>query len=169
MFELKIEPVDLNQPVNLPTPWPELEARGFHGDLLLRAKGFELQARRLGFAEPATEFLARIGEGFLAPFRASEIVIANNDKDHELKQKALVALQQLSDEFGDRVSSIVWKTLAFLATRPDPLQHATILESKEYLPFPWWVADTCLHGLGKVLRIQTALRLCGVRRKRDGL
>jgi hypothetical protein len=150
MFQVAISPVDLSQPVRLPDPWPALEAGGFHDDLLVRARGFLLQAERLGFEAPAREFLRRAGEGFQTPFRASEVRISPNDPDRVLKERSLAALQSLADEFGDRVSSIVWRTFAFLATRPNPTRHTTILASKEHLPHPWWVADTVLHATGKV-------------------
>ena len=149
-FQMTVSPVNLSEQVTLPNPWPTLEQSGFHQDLLDRAKGFMLQAKRLGFEEQAMDFLGRLGEGFMTPFKANSIIIADNDPDREFKVKALVALQELSDEFGDRVSSIVWQTFAFLATRPNPTGYATILSSKDHLPFPWWVADSVLHGVGKV-------------------
>ncbi len=148
-FRMIVNPVNLAQEVHLPEPWPALEARGFHSDLMLRAKGFMLQSERLGFGEPAREFLRRIGDGFAEPFRASDVLVAD-DADRELKRKALAVLEEMADEYGDRVSSIVWKTYAFLVARPNPTGYATILASQAYLPFPWWVADTVLHGTGKV-------------------
>lgn len=149
-YRLHIDPVDLSEEIQLPEPWPTLEGQGFHSDLILRVRGFLLQAERFGFGAPAREFLGRIGDGFQSPFNASEIVVAGDDPDREMKTKALSALQQLADEFGNRVSSIVWQTYAFLATRPDPMAHSTIISAKKHLPFPWWVADTVLHGTGKV-------------------
>ena len=150
MFKLEINPVDLSKEVCLPEPWPVLEENKFHEDLIKRAKGFYIQATSLGYKEEASEFLRFIGGGFIKPFNSEEIQIPANDPDRDMKIKALAVLQSLSNEFGDRVSSIVWKTYAFLATRPNPTGYATILESKDYLPFPWYIADTVLHGTGKV-------------------
>jgi len=147
---MKFTAVDLSQEVTLPDPWMTLLSRGFHPDLALRAKAFLLHSRVKNFEEEAWEFLDRLGEGFLNPFRSSDIEIALDDPDREYKMQALAALQELSDEFGDRISAIVWQTYPFLATRPSPGKYATILSAKPYLPFPWWLADTVLHGMGKV-------------------
>ena len=147
---MNINPVNPFIEVTLPEPWPALQRAGFHEDIVLRAKGFFLQARRLGFENQATEFLMWIGEGFLKPFSKDDFAPDPNDPDRALKINVLQSLERLSNEFGDRVSSVVWRTLAYLGTRPNPEKYASILSQKEHLPFAWYLADTVLHGLGKV-------------------
>lgn len=149
-MELTINPVNADQYVALPDPWAQLAKRGFHEDLLARARGFMLAAERLGFHEIASESLALLGHGFEEPFSAEPFLPTENDPDRAFKRNHLTALSALSEEFGDRVSSVVWETFAFLGTRPDPMKEATILSVKQYLTIPWWFADTVLHAAGKV-------------------
>lgn len=149
-MRLHINPVDLSQPVTLPDPWQELERSGFHPDLMERAKAFMLKARRDKFAACAKEFLEIIGHGFRVPFASGRFRPAMGDPDYRLKTDILEALDELSSEFGNRVSSLVWDTFAFLGTRPNPRQHATILSQADILPHPYWAADTVLHGAAKV-------------------
>ncbi len=153
-FTLLIQPVDLNQHVSLPKPWEQLGEFGFrpggeHEDIFLRAKGFYLQCERKGCLEEGQAWLEYAGEGYLNPFNPAKFRIAE-DPDADFKRRAITALTELSSDFGRRVPSTVWDTIAFLATRPNPRQYKTILASQEYLPFPYWVADTVLHGLGEV-------------------
>ena len=155
MFEMTINPVDLSQKVVLPQPWEQLEKLGFkmggvNEDIYLRAKGFYLQCARKGCLEEACAWLEYAGEGSLNPFVGSEIAVTNDDPDADFKRRALQALGELATQFGRRIPSTVWRTLAFLATRPNPKQYKTILASRSHLPFDYWVADTVLHGLGEV-------------------
>lgn len=157
-MQVVISPVDLTQKVDLPAPWPQLIKQGFHADLIERAKGFKLQADRLGFEEIANEYLGIVGESFQKPFDPARFSIGLDDADRELKQNILKGLSKLSQEFGDRVPTIVWDTLAFLGTRPNPTGYATILASAPYLQevgLHWAVADTVLHGLGKVYGLKS--------------
>ncbi len=151
-FNLTIEPVDTNRPVALPAPWQDLEALGFceggeHEDIWLRAKGFALKCEREGCSDVGSAWLETAGRGFLQPFVKSEIAIDADDPHADIKHRALNALDELSNEFGRRVPSTVWNTLAFLSTRPDPTTEQTIIGAKEGLRDPYWVADTVLHAL----------------------
>lgn len=154
MFTLTISPVDPSSPVTLPQPWPALETNDFHADILLRVKGFMLTAQRLNFGEAAEEFLKYLGQGFLTRFDAGRFPIKPSDPDAALKRKALDALTELAQEFDGRISTIVWETLAYLATRPNPQGYESILNSQEHLPFPWYIADTVLHAIGKVFGLK---------------
>ncbi len=170
-FTLSIQPVNLETPVRLPQPWPELETSGFclggeHADIYLRAKGFYLQCQRKGCLAEAIAWLEYAGAGYRDPFNPAEFTITSGDPDSSFKRNALAALAELSNEFGRRVPSTVWRTLAFLTTRPDPKKYSTILASQDYLPFPYWVADTVFHGLGEVYGLKdhvntTLFRLTG--------
>ena len=51
MYTVEMTPVDLTQPVDLPHPWPQLQAKHFHNDLIELAQRYLLQADRLGFGE----------------------------------------------------------------------------------------------------------------------
>ncbi|MFZ2804115.1 MAG: hypothetical protein WA001_02740 [Patescibacteria group bacterium] len=145
-----IRPVDLSQPVTLPEPWPRLIARGFHSDLLDRARAFLLLAEREQFVPEATEILRLTGEGFLTPFDRRPFEPAAGDPFADVKCRSLNALDQLSAEFGDRIPATVCQTFAFMATRPNPMERATILSMEKWLPLPWWYADAVLHAIGKV-------------------
>jgi hypothetical protein len=153
-FRFSLSPVDPNTPVALPTPWPTLTSDGFHPDLVLRARGFMLAAERMGFPEPAREVLAVLGEGFRTPFSKERFSPAADDADREMKEGVLTAITKLQEEFGDRISSSIWNSLACLGTRPNPREEAMIPDIQEHLPYPYWIVDTVLHAIGKVYRLK---------------
>jgi len=150
---LVLDPIDLSVRKSslLPVSWCSLMTKGFHDDLLLRAKSFMAWSEREGFPE-AYQILDLIGKGFLEPFDANPFYaeIPEEDPNYRLKIEFVDAIKLLAREFGDRMSSVVWQTLAFMGTREDPLQEVTIVSQADRLTLPWPLADAVLHSLGKV-------------------
>lgn len=160
-----LEPLDLaavRKQIDLPKSWKELEAKGFHSDLIDRAYAHLAWTERTGNAlwvKNARAFLSSIGKGFLGPFERKAFEPAKDDPHHDLKARGLQAILQLSVEFGDRVPSVMWNSLAHLATRKDPEQTRSILKEADSLPHHFGIVDTMLHAMGKVytfaLRVQS--------------
>jgi hypothetical protein len=86
-----------------------------------------LQADRLGFAELGREVLRQLGAGFLTPFDRKHFEHLIGGPYASMQSKVLDVLERLSQEFGDRISSVVWDSFAFLGTVPDPTIETTIL------------------------------------------
>lgn len=147
----------------LPESFRKLEVRGFHRDLLDRAYahlgwvGREGKERHMN---NASAFLSVVGKGFLSPFdRLKFEADWPDDGLADLRRRALDAICELSQEFGDRVSSVVWDSLAHLAVREDPEATRSILKEAHSLPHHFGIVDTMLHAVGKVytflLRVQS--------------
>lgn len=147
MFELQIQPVDLASMPSMPAQMTEIK---LDADLQERVKGYYLQSQRLGMEEVSQEFLKYLAIGFLVPFSREKFEPLPGDLYFDQKQRLLTALEELSQEFSGRIPSIVWDSLAYLGTRPDPTKDATILAEVDRLPHPYYVVDTVLHALGKV-------------------
>jgi hypothetical protein len=152
----------LRKDITLPQSWKELEAQGFHADLVDRAYAHTAWIERSQnqiWIGNARAFLSALGKGFLTPFDKSPFMPAQNDPYFELKKRAIASLQELADEFGNRVSSVVWDSLAHLATRTEPEQKKSILKEVDTLPHHYGIVDTMLHAIGKVytfsLRVQS--------------
>lgn len=147
---------DVKQNIVLPKSFKKLEERGFHEDLLLRAyahmgwsaRTYEgVDDSKLGNARA---FVSAMGKGFSKPFNRELFPVAVDDPFFKLKTNALNAIQELSDEFGDRVTAVMWDSLAHLATRSEPEEKKSILKEADTLPHHYGVVDTCLHAMGKV-------------------
>ncbi len=141
--------------IELPKSLQELEGRNFHEDLLLRAYAHLAWTRRKYGTDcreykNARAFLSALGKGFAEPFDRSLFPVETGDPYFELKTNALNAIEELSLEFGDRVSSVMWDALAHLATRSEPEEKKSILKEADSLPHHYGVIDTCLHAFGKV-------------------
>ncbi len=149
-MQMKLQVVE-DRPVDLFGSWKALAAGGFHDDLVLRARRFAIYGEDHRCGDAMAAVLDMLGNGFLNRFiPADHYDITDNDPHAGIKRGCLTALEQLSAEFGDRVSGVVWHSLATLACREDPLRETTILSIGNHLPYPWWMVDAVLHGLGKV-------------------
>jgi len=160
MYTVEITPIDITQPIDLPDPWPQLQAQNFHHDLTELAQRYLLQARRLGFEELGREVLKQLGAGFLAPFERKQFEHLIGGPYASMQSKVLDVLDELALEFGDRVSSVVWDSFAFLGTVPDPTIETTILSRQESLTHPYWIVDSCLHAVGKAYRLLLHIETC---------
>src|SRR5262249_8157557 len=96
MYTVEITPVDLTQSVDLPHPWPQLQAQNFHGDLTELAQRYLLQADRLGFAELGREVLRQLGAGFLTPFDRKHFEHLIGGPYASMQSKVLAVLEGLS-------------------------------------------------------------------------
>lgn len=149
-YNLHINPVDPSAVTNMPAVWVRLEKDGFHDDLVSRAKGFLAKARRDGHEDLAVSVLEWLGEGFTRKFDPQRFMPSADDPHRDLKINFVNGMKKLSEDFGDRVSAVVWESLVFLGTRGDPTKEATIRSQAKYLVHPWWLVDTSLHAVGKV-------------------
>lgn len=138
------------QAVVLPESWSRLEEAGFHQDLVERARRFKLLAERDGYPEKGKGILEWVGSGFAKRFDRSRFEPKADDADYVFKIQFLDAIQELADEFGDRVSSVVWEALAFMGTRPNPHEEAMIPNCQQYLTMHFGLADAVLHALPDV-------------------
>jgi hypothetical protein len=107
----------------------------------------------------ARAFLSAMAKGFLEPFNPEPFRPKAGDPYFGLKTNALEAISKLSLEFGDRVSSVMWDSLAHLATRSEPEEKRSILKEASILPHHYGIVDGMLHALGKpytlFLRVQS--------------
>lgn len=138
--------------LTLPDPWPALASQGFHEDLLNRAYAHEAYAEEFGGAENACAVLALLGNGFATPFDRSKFEPKTNDANRSLKMSALDAFDELASFYGDRISSVVWESLAHLACREDPEREQSIIKeaASGTLPHPYTLVDSALHATGLV-------------------
>jgi len=162
---MSLQPLELKglkSKITLPRYWKELESKKFHPDLLDRAYAHTAWTERT--ANPiwignAETFLSVLGKGYLKPFDRTLFPFSDDDPYYEMKKNALNALEELSLEFGDRVSSVMWNSLAHLATRSEPEEKKSILKEASTLPHHYGIVDTMLHAMGKVytfsLRVQS--------------
>lgn len=132
--------------VHLPHPWGELEERGFHADLVDRAYAHLAYARENGGEMNALAVLQAVGAGFLHPFDL------DGGLRGDLRGKAIAAIRELSEFYGDRVSAVVWNSLAHLALREDPEHEQSIIKeaSAGTLPYHYLIVDSALHATGLV-------------------
>lgn len=157
------EIAELKKTITLPDPWPELEKAGFHEDLVGRAYAHKAWTERaygkdMGKGKEGTPaqvlnaraFLASIAKGFKSKFDRKMFEKEGIGLSGPLRSRALDAFAELSDEFGDRVSSVMWESLAHLATRENPEVKKSILQEMDSLPHHYAIVDTMLHAFGKV-------------------
>lgn len=140
--------------IRLPEPWQALEARKFHQDLVDRAYGHlaYVSEYRLKGLDNAVSVLEALGEGFLMPFSPISFEPKQGDPSYDLKMKALNALNELRDFYGDRVSAVVWESFASLACRAEPEVEKSIIQegAAGTLPYHYTIVDTMLHAAGLV-------------------
>lgn len=138
--------------LQLPNPWPQLIARAFHQDIVDRAYAYLAYCTEYGGVPNAKVVLAALGVGFLNPFARSLFEPVPKDPHYDLKMRALDAITELSAFYGDRVSSVVWKSLAYLACRADPEVEQSIIQADATgdLPYSYTLVDSALHATGLV-------------------
>ena len=153
---MALRPLDLalaKDSVSLPDSWKQLEDAGFHPDLLERAYAHLAWTDRIGnptWIGNARAFLSSLGKGYSAQFDRSSFEPRQDDPYVDLKRRALDALIELATEFGNRVPSVMWNSLAHLACRNEPEEKHSILKEAGALPHHYGIVDTMLHAMGKV-------------------
>lgn len=149
-YKLKLKMLNSGVTVDrLPKSWKILNDLNFYPDLLEISKRYLAQSEKLGLFKEASVFLEQIGEGFLRKFDSKLFRPDSSDPDALVKNKILDALDELSNEFDDRISSVVWDSFAHLATRNDIHKERSILDESNSLPHPWYVVDSVLHSVAK--------------------
>lgn len=138
--------------LQLPEPWSQLIERGFHQDLVDRAYAHLMYCKKFGGFENACLVLAVIGDGFFTPFDRAQFEPDHNDPQFELKTNALNAIVEMVDFYGDRISAVVWKSLAHLACRTNPEVEQSIIKeaASGTLPYHYTLVDSALHATGLV-------------------
>lgn len=162
-FRLSITPVDHDEALAQPLPgdWAALIESGFHPDLVLRAacaqRWCALNQEHMPeheLVEPMRLFLERLAEGFGRRFDSTSFreAIEDDDEHRELKLKALDAIDELAEFYGNRVPDLLWTTLAFISAREAPTEDRSIIVEVQQsaLPEHYTFLDACLHALGKV-------------------
>lgn len=161
-MRLMINPVDHEKALSLELPgrWPELRRRGFHDDLYLRVAAQHLwgmENRLVISSELLDPFLAKLAEGYSERFSKLSFLdmIGEDDEYRELKVRTLYAVDELAEQFGDRLPTLLWRTLAFVAVREEPTQDRSIIAEvqKSSLPEHYTYLDACLHALGTVFNL----------------
>jgi hypothetical protein len=138
--------------LQLPEPWLTLEASSFHQDILDRAYAHLAYCTEYGGLSNAMIVLGLLGEGFIRPFDRVDFDPGTNDPHFGLKTNALDALSELAEFYGDRVSSVVWHSLAYLAARAEPEVEQSIIQADGTgtLPYAYTLVDSALHATGLV-------------------
>lgn len=164
-ISMALSPLDLSKmrkTVILPQSWHPLEAQDFHDDLIMRAYAHMAWTERTGnkvWIGNARAFLSAMAKGFAEPFDRTAFDPKEGDPHFDLKRRGLDAAEELSNEFGNRVSSVVWDSFAHLATRSEPEVMKSILKEADTLPHHYAIVDAMLHATGKVytffLRVQS--------------
>ncbi len=170
---MPLQPLDIaavKQNLVLPKAWQDLIAAGFdHEDIIDRAYAHLAWTERTYAGTPysavaqgnARAFVSALAKGFMQPFDAAPFMPLAGDPHAGMKHAFLAAISDLANEFGDRVSSVLWDSLAYLGSREAPEESRSILKEAAALPHHYAVVDTHLHALGKVyslmLHVQSAV------------
>lgn len=158
-MKLIINPVDHQEALSLELPgrWHDLRTRDFHSDLYLRAVAVYLWSlKHPGIIDASfmEGFLAKLAEGYSERFRKLPFLdmIEEDDEFRGLKVQSLQAVDELAEQFGNRLPVLLWRTLAFIAVREAPTEDRSIIVEvqKSTLPEHYTYLDACLHALGKV-------------------
>jgi len=148
---LNIEEVKNN--LRLPNSWEKLIEQNFYQDLSDRAYaylGCIIKRENPREIQNANAFLSSLGKGFNTLFDKEIFTLDKKDPYYGLKQNALIALEELSIFFGNRVNHTIWNSFAHLAVREDPEKKKSILSEQDILPHHYGIVDTNLHAAGKV-------------------
>lgn len=144
--------IEIAQKAILPEPWPDLIASGFHPDLADRAFAHFAYCQKHDFSYNAAIVLTEIGNGFVRPFNRNFFEPQRDDEFFGLKRSALDAIEELAAFYGDRISAVIWNSLAHLAARSEPEVEKSILKEAAdgSLPYHYAIVDSALHATGLV-------------------
>lgn len=141
---------DCGQEAAFTDSWERLVACGFpHRDLLTQVRRFSLYAEQFLDQDDRAamdEVLEFFGDGFLRPFHLSSYSFREDDPHFGLKLKVRNAIAVLADSFGNRVSGNVWRSLATIWTRENPLEEVSVAEVPD-LPADYELVDGIIHGM----------------------
>lgn len=165
VLRVNIKPIDITiaRRLVLPHPWPELEQEGFHPDLIDRAKAHLAWCQKNGYEENARIILASLGAGFKTPFSQARFSLQAGQNESNLRRSALMAITELAKFYSNRISSVVWNSLAHLAVRENPEEERSIVKEAKTgaLPHHYMIVDSALHATGLVytfmLHVQSAM------------
>jgi hypothetical protein len=103
----------------------------------------------------AKAFLSSMAKGFLEPFDRQKFMPKLEDPNFDFKVKVLDAMQDASNFYGNRVSSVLWDSFAYLGTRENPEVSRSILKEAgtEELPHHYAIVDTMLHASAKCYKL----------------
>lgn len=137
--------------------WRELFESGWEEeDLIQRAwahlKWTEREAEKCNqshWVGNAKAFLSSMAKGFLNPFDRQNFMPQKGDLNFAFKVSVLDAIQDASNFYGNRCSSVLWDSFAYLGTRENPEVSRSILKEAEELPHHYGIVDTMLHASAK--------------------
>lgn len=141
--------------------WENLFDSGWEEeDLIMRAYAHLMWTEREAAAcnQPhwvgnAKAFLSSIAKGLLNPFDKQAFMPEPGDKTYAFKVSVLDAIEEVSQFYGNRVSSVLWDSFAYLGTREDPEVSRSILKEANALPHHYGIVDTMLHASAKCYKL----------------
>lgn len=101
----------------------------------------------------AKAFLASMAKGFQNPFNRQQFMPKSGDANFDFKVKVLNAISDASDFYGNRISSVLWDSFAYLGTRENPEVSRSILKEATELPHHYGVVDCMLHASAKCYKL----------------
>ena len=101
----------------------------------------------------AKAFLSSMAKGFLEPFDRQKFMPRSEDVNFHFKAKVLDAIQDASDFYGNRISSVLWDAFAYLGTRDNPEISRSILKEADMLPHHYGITDCMLHASAKCYKL----------------
>ncbi len=101
----------------------------------------------------AKAFLSSMAKGFASPFNKQSFMPQKGDANFTFKVNVLEAIQDAADFYGNRVSSVLWDSFAYLGTRENPEISRSILKEANELPHHYGIVDTMLHASAKCYKL----------------
>lgn len=151
----------MKEDLSLIKSWKNLFDSGWdEEDLIMRAwahlKWTEREA--LNCHQPhwvgnAKAFLSSMAKGFQYPFDREKFQPKSGDMNYDFKMNVLSAIADSSNFYGQRISSVLWDSFAYLGTREDPEVSRSILKEAEELPHHYGIVDTMLHASAKCYKL----------------
>ncbi len=101
----------------------------------------------------AKAFLSSMAKGFLFPFDKEKFLPKSGDLNFYFKVKVLDAIEDASNFYGNRCSSVLWDSFAYLGTRESPEISRSILKEAKELPHHYGIVDCMLHASAKCYKL----------------
>ena len=101
----------------------------------------------------ARVFLSAMAKGFLGPFNPSTFLPKQGDVNVDFKTAVVKAVSSASGFYGNRISSVLWDSFAYLGTRENPEVSRSIIKEASALPHHYGIVDTMLHASAKCYKL----------------
>lgn len=101
----------------------------------------------------ARAFLSAMAKGFQDQFDPGKFMPGDTDPNRNFKVSVVEAICDASNFYGNRVSSVLWDSFAYLGTRENPEVSRSIIKEAEALPHHYGIVDTMLHASAKCYKL----------------